>query len=249
MKRDAVAEFRSHFRRHELLAIDDLDDLHPDPYMLEELRSTLDDCELAGALVVAAAKRAPLALGNLTADVRSRLSAGLSLQLAAPGVEARAQLLLQAAASLQRTITPDAARALARGVAGSAPALFGALFDLLAEGPTAIQLSAVERYLAKRRERRTSLHEIIAVVARYYGLPQKLLKSGSRRHAVVVARSTVVYLARVLAGASYEQIGQALGGRDHSTIMYNFRTIDRDRRRNDQIQETLDELGRVLQSR
>jgi chromosomal replication initiator protein len=55
-------------------------------------------------------------------------------------------------------------------------------------------------------------------------------------------------LARELAAASYEQIGQALGGRDHSTIMHNFRTIDRDRKRNWQTQETLGELHRILSS-
>ena len=64
----------------------------------------------------------------------------------------------------------------------------------------------------------------------------------------MVARSTIVYLARVVVGASYEQIGRALGGRDHSTIMYNFRAIDRDRRRDGRTQETLDELQRVLVS-
>jgi chromosomal replication initiator protein len=248
MKRDCVEEFRRRIRGFELLAIDDLDDLPPDQYVMEELRNTLDDCEPAGGIVVAAAARAPSSLGNLSADVRSRLAGGLVLQLAAPGLEARILLLRHAATALQCTISDEAARVLASGVSGTASTLFGALFELLSEGPTSIQLGSVERYLATRDARRTTLREIIAVVARYYGLPQKLLKSGSRRHAVVVARSTIVYLARALAAASYEQIGQALGGRDHSTIMYNFRTIERDRRQNCQTQETLEELERVLRS-
>jgi chromosomal replication initiator protein len=190
----------------------------------------------------------PASLGNLSTDVRSRLSAGLMLPLAAPGAAAREALARQAAAALGRSITDDAARRLAAGVDGTAAQLFGAMFELAAAEPDLILIdaAAVQRLLVRRDARRTTLREIIAVVARYYNLPQKLLKSGSRKHAAVVARATIVYLARELAGASYEQIGRSLGGRDHSTIMHNYRTIDRERRRDWQTQETLDDLRRVL---
>ena len=63
-------------------------------------------------------------------------------------------------------------------------------------------------------------------VAKYYRVPQKVLKSSSRRQSTVTARAMAVYLARELAGLSYEQIGHALGGRDHTTIMHNYRKID-----------------------
>jgi len=248
---DSVAEFRRRIRGRQLLAIDDLDHLPGDSYLLEELRFTLDEFAAASGVLVSASARAPAALANLSADVRSRLAAGLVVQLAAPGAAARAQIIRQAAAALGRTIDEDAASRLAAGVAETANEVFGSLFELLANWPVpaTIDREIVQRYLAIRAARRTSLRDIIAVVARYYDLPQKIVKSGSRKHAAVVARSTIVYLARELAGASYEQIGQALGGRDHSTVMHNFRTIHRDRQRDWQTQETLGELHRILISR
>jgi chromosomal replication initiator protein len=243
-----VDALRRRLRTRQLLAFDELDRLPNDAYLTEELRNTLDECEAAGGLVVLAANRLPASLGNLSTDVRSRLSAGLMLPLAAPGAAAREALARQAAAALGRSITDDAARRLAAGVDGTAAQLFGAMFELAAAEPDLILIdaAAVQRLLVRRDARRTTLREIIAVVARYYNLPQKLLKSGSRKHAAVVARATIVYLARELAGASYEQIGRSLGGRDHSTIMHNYRTIDRERRRDWQTQETLDDLRRVL---
>ena len=251
MHNDSVDAFRRRVRGRQLLAIDDLDSLPGDDYLMEELRNTLDECASAGARVLVASTRAIGSLGNLSADVRSRLAAGLALQLAAPGAAARAQILRQAAAALGRTMSDDAAQRLAAGVAETANELFGSLFELLAGSspPAAIDREMVQQHLAARAARRTSLRDIIAVVARYYGLSQKIVKSGSRKHAAVVARSTIVYLARELAGASYDQIGQALGGRDHSTIMHNFRTIDRDRQRDWQTQEMLGELHRILLSR
>jgi chromosomal replication initiator protein len=251
MHDDRVTEFRDRIRSRQLLAIDDLDRLPSDPYLMEELRNTLDDCEASGGQVLVASLRSAGSLANLSTDVRGRLAAGLALQLAAPGAAARARIVSQAAAVLGRTVSEEGARRLAGGVAETANELFGALFELLATfpAPAPIDREQVQRYLSTRAARRTSLREVIAVVARYYGLPQKLVKSGSRKHAAVVARATIVYLARELADASYEQIGQALGGRDHSTIMHSFRTMDRDRQRDWQTQETLTELHRILQSR
>ena len=74
----------------------------------------------------------------------------------------------------------------------------------------------------------------------------KLLKSRSRKQSVVFARGLVVYLARELAAASYHEIGRALGGRDHTTMMHNYRNIERDRMQSSATQESLTELQRVL---
>ncbi|MEX2315935.1 MAG: DnaA/Hda family protein [Pirellulales bacterium] len=247
---EAVVEFRRRFRTRELLAIDDLHQLPSDQFLMEELRYTLDDCQDAGRIVLVTAPRAASCLSNLPADVRSRLAAGLVLQLAPPGAAARLAILGQASAALGRRLSDDAARRLAGRVSGTANELIGALFQLLSATPSGAvtELEQVDEYLSARAARQCTLREMIAVVARYYDLPQKVLKSGSRKQAAVLARATVVYLARELAGASYEQIGRALGGRDHTTIMHNFRTIQRDRQRDWQTLETLDELRRILLS-
>ncbi len=79
-----------------------------------------------------------------------------------------------------------------------------------------------DRNVPSRFIRQPQLREIIAAVARHFGLPQKQLKSPSRRQSIVTARAVAVYLARELASASYEQIGRALGGRDHTTIIHNY---------------------------
>jgi chromosomal replication initiator protein len=246
----AVVEFRRRFRTRELLAIDDLQQLPSDEYLMEELRYTLDDCQEAGRFVLVTSPRAASLLSNLSADVRSRLAAGLVLQLAPPGPAARLQIVSQTSAALGRRLSGDAIRQLVGRTPGTAHELIGTLFQLLSATPinAVTDLEQVDEYLSARAARQCTLCEIIAVVARYYGLPQKVLKSDSRKQAAVLARATVVYLARELAGASYEQIGRALGGRDHSTIMHNFRTIQRDRQRDWQTQETLDDLRRILLS-
>jgi len=90
------------------------------------------------------------------------------------------------------------------------------------------------------------MREIVALVAKTYGMPQAQLRSQTRRQSVVAARAMVAFLARELAGASYDQIGRALGGRDHTTIIHSYRKIDRNRAGDAMLQEEIDELSRIL---
>jgi chromosomal replication initiator protein len=251
IRSDGIVEFRRCLRGRQLLAIDDLHQLPADEHLSQELRYTLDACEERGGIVFITASRPPATLGNMPPDVRSRLAAGLMLQLAAPGAAARLRIVRQTSAALGRSISDEAAQRLATAVKGTASDLIGALFELcsMPRGNDATDAVEADQVLADRMANRPTLREITAVVARYTGVPQKQLKSGSRKQSTVFARAIVVYLARELAAASYHEIGRALGGRDHTTTMHNYRNIDADRLRNSATQEALDELRRILLSR
>ena len=140
---------------------------------------------------------------------------------------------------------------LAAGLSGTANQLLGALHELWASWPGkhAPKTEQAERLLSARASLQAALREIVSVVCKHYGVPRKLLKSSSRRQSAVLARATVVYLARELTEASYEQIGTALGGRDHTTIMHNYRKIQRDLQRDLALHESIEDLRRIVLSR
>jgi chromosomal replication initiator protein len=227
IKADTVGEYRQRLRGLRLLAIDDVDRLPSDAYIQQELRYTIDALGESGAMIVVTLSSPLSAARNLSADVRSRLVAGLELQLAPPDKAARQRLAHHVSAAIGRPLSPLAAHRLAAGVVGTAGDVFGAVFELNAVAPHSggNDLGAVEQFLANRAARRPAIRDILQAVAKYYQLPQKVLKSSSRRQSAVSARAMAVYLARELAGLSYERIGNALGGRDHSTIMHNYRNI------------------------
>jgi chromosomal replication initiator protein len=174
---------------------------------------------------------------------------GLVLRLAPPEDAAREQIIRHVSAVLGRPLSDQAAGRLAAGVTGTVNDLFGALFELNADnsGRAASDVRRVERYLATRAARRPSLQAILRVVGKHYAVPQKVLKSASRRQAVVFARAMAVYLARELAGVSYQRIGAALGGRDHSTMLHNYRKIVRRLDRDSACRDAIDELRTLLQ--
>jgi chromosomal replication initiator protein len=251
IKRQAELDFRRQFRGRELLVIDDLQHLPAQEFALQELRYTLDDYEDRGAIIVITSTQSPGTLPNLPPDLRSRLAGALTLQLSPPGAEARARLIDQVAEARGQSISADAIRRLAEGVDGTAHELFSALFEMFASEPSANNSDSqrATQILDALTAKRPSLREIVAVVARHQNVPQSQLRSSSRRQSIVFARNLVVYLARELAAATYDQIGRALGGRDHTTIIHGYRKLVAERQHDSQIQETLDQLQRILLSR
>jgi chromosomal replication initiator protein len=248
IKSGSVAEFRARIQKRKLLVIDELDRLSRDAYVQQELRSTLDAIEERGGTLLVTSTQAANALRNLTIDIRSRLSAGLVLQLLPPEDAARQQILRRASTALGRPLSDEASRRLAAGLRGTASELFGALSELFADGINWAggDVRCVERYLALRAARRPSLRNILQTVAKYCAVPQKMMKSSSRRQSVVLARSIAVYLSRELAGISYKRIGAALGGRDHSTIMHSHRKIQRQIARDLTTRTAIEELRVAL---
>ncbi|HEY4233134.1 MAG TPA: DnaA/Hda family protein [Lacipirellulaceae bacterium] len=247
IKNKSVAEFRQRVCGRSLLVIDELDRLPLDPYLQQELRSTADAIEERGGTLLVASTESVSVLRNLTVDVASRLAAGLVLQLLPPGDAAKKQILRRASTAIGRPLSDEAAARLAAGIRGTASELFGAMFELLADRSLrGTDIERVESYLSLRAARRPTLRNILHAVAKYCAVPQKLLKSSSRRQSVVLARSIAVYLSRELAGLSYERIGAGLGGRDHSTIMHSYRKIERLISRDLVTRTTIDELRQTL---
>lgn len=250
VKRQAELGFRQQFRGRQLLVIDDLQHLPAADFALDELRYTLDDYEENGGIVLLTATSSPSTLPNLTADLCSRFAAGLVLQITHPGDAARVRIIRYAAAALGSTLTDDVATRLAHGLDGSANQLFSAILELTSSKRTGtIDATRADRLLADRAARRPTLRTIIAAVARHQKVTQAQLKSASRRHSIVFARGLVAFLARELAVSNYEEIGRALGGRDHTTILHGYRKIAHDRAHDPQIQQTLEQLKQTLQMR
>jgi len=251
IRRETPDGFRQQFRKLRLLAIDDLHHLPNEPYLMQELRYTIDAYEDNGAVLVITATRPPSTLSNLPSDIRSRLAGGLLLHLAAPGRAARFELIRQATTALGYSLSDATIEHLAVGLGGTAPDLFAALFALFANPGNNQQVdrTRIEQFLAIRATRQPTIREILARVAKHCGVPQKQIRSSSRKQAVVFARGLVSFLARTTARASYEQIGQALGDRNHTTIMHGYQKMQIAYQSDPHIREMIDELRHELVSR
>jgi chromosomal replication initiator protein len=252
----AVADLAERLAGLKLLVIEDLDGTAESAVTVELLTATADRLADAGAALVVTASKPLGEIAGLDARMVGRLAAGLNLEVAAPAEAARRELLVGALAAAGRHVEPAAAADLAAWLSADARRVLAVANDLQNRfgGRKPITKAEARSYItqAAAQEASTPLADIAAVVARYYAMPLRTLRSVSRKAPVVLARAVTIYLARQLTPLSYDEIGRYLGGRDHTTVMHNFHRIDKglptDRALRSAIDDLLRRLGRAEMS-
>jgi chromosomal replication initiator protein len=225
----AVEEFRTKYRSAHLLVFEDIGQLVARKSgklsAQEEFIHTLDALVVEQRWVIVTVSAAPAGLSGLLPALQSRLMAGLTIPLTAPGPDARLAVLRQLASLRNVDLPEPVAHVLAEGLAGTVPELAGALTELAAHDR--LDLVAAKKYVTKRnRKQQPSLHEIALSTAKHFSLRLTDLRSPVRRRALVNARGVAVYLARHYASASLDEIGRYFGGRDHTTILHSCRKTE-----------------------
>jgi chromosomal replication initiator protein len=218
-----LPEFRSRLAGLQLLVIEDLHKLPAKLAVQHALRDVLDQLAESGTEILCTSQVAPSAQLGLEAGLCDRLMAGLLLWLNHPGTAARLELLRLAAVERGTKIDNRELRTLAENTAGPASQLMRALREL--EVAPLVGSNPGSQRVAHFSKEYVAAKEIVAVVARYFGVTQAALRGPARRKSLVFARSVAVYLIRTLTHASYSQIGKELGRRDHSTIMHSMESI------------------------
>jgi chromosomal replication initiator protein len=245
-----IDAWRKRCRGVSLLVIEDIGQLAGKSAAQRELWHTLDALAQRGALVLVTARSVPSQSPNLLAALRSRLSAGLCVPLSLPGTSARRVIVERLCAARGMNLPKRAAHWLADGLTVSAPALLGALMELeMLARQEGCELSAesVRRYVAGYgRGEPLTMRDIANATAKYFRIKVADLKSASRRQSLVSARGVAILLARQLTDLSLEQIGQYLGGRDHTTILNGLRRTERLIRRDPAIHQAAGDLKRLL---
>lgn len=244
-----TSDLRKQFGAARLVVIDDLNRLAVSKTAQEELCLVIDLLAESGGVLLATA---PTPLGHVTGIVErlaSRFLGGLALEVAWHGAEARAALVRCAAEGAGLRITASAATLLADGLAADPRRLLSAVAELgdRAGDRATIDRKTAQSFLQQQATSEVSFKMIVGAVSRYYRVPIKLLHSGLRKQSVVMARAVAIYLARKLTSMSYERIGQELGGRDHSTVMHNYRRVERGLAKDPLLAAAVTDLTRLLQ--
>jgi len=231
LKTDTLCEFRSPVRSAALLVLDGLGELTGKAAAQQELVHSLDAVGQHGGRMILTAGRLPTEMTSLLPALRSRLCAGLTVPLQAPGPHTRLVILQQLAALLRVALSEQTARVIADAMPLTVPLLHSVLLDLLmaTEGNRRnIDCCTASRYIADRTAScRPSISSIISSVAKYFSIKVTDLKGPSRRQAVVHARGAAILLARQLTGKSMASIGRHFGRRDPTTVLHACRTTEK----------------------
>ncbi len=225
--------FREKYRSADVLLVDDIQFIAGKESTQEEFFHTFNTLHGQDKQIIVSSDRPPKALNTLDERLRSRFEWGLTADIQPPDLETRLAILRSKAERTGRQISDDILESIARRVQSNIRELEGALNRILAFADlsgTSLTPHLVEVALADLLPQRSDVApgKIIELVAKEWQTTVEALIGRDRSQKIAQPRQVAMYLLRKETDASLPQIGEVLGGRDHTTVMYAIDKIASD---------------------
>ena len=237
--------FREKYRSADVLLVDDIQFIAGKESTQEEFFHTFNTLHGQDKQIIVSSDRPPKSLVTLEERMRSRFEWGLAADIQPPDLETRLAILRAKAENSGRCIPDGILETIARRVQSNIRELEGALNRILAFADLSGQQltpQLVEVALADLLPQRQEIMpgKILELVAREWKITEDELLGRDRSQKVAEPRQVAMYLMRKETDASLPQIGEVLGGRDHTTVMYAIEKIS------NKIETTADLRKRVI---
>jgi chromosomal replication initiator protein len=222
--------FREKYRSMDVLLVDDIQFIAGKESTQEEFFHTFNTLHGQDKQIIVSSDRPPKALITLEERLRSRFEWGLTADIQPPDLETRLAILRTKAERTGRHVPNEVLTLIAERVQSNIRELEGALNRILAFADLSgspLTPELVEVALADLLPQRSDVEpeRIIELVAREWQVSIDDLRGRDRSQKVAQPRQVAMYLLRKETDASLPQIGEALGGRDHTTVMYAIEKI------------------------
>jgi chromosomal replication initiator protein len=255
IREQKMEDFRSRYRRIDVLLIDDIQFIAERERTQEEFFHTFNAVHEAGKQVVLSSDRPPKAITTLEERLRSRFEWGLIADLGPPDLETRIAILRSKAEDQLNLIPADVIEFIARKVVSNVRELEGALNRVVAYAsmsgmPINIELASavLSNVMYNPKKRSITPQKIVRAVADYYGVNLDQLRSSKRDKAIVVPRQIAMFLIREETDISLLRIGAELGGRDHSTVLHACDKIAKALNDNDEMRREISAVREMIYS-
>ena len=225
IRTQTTEEFRAKYRTIDVLLLDDIQFIINKERTQEEFFHTFNDLYQENRQIVLSSDRPPKAFDGLEERLRSRSEWGLTADIQPPDLETRMAILAAKAEQRGSHLPNEIIEFIAQQVQSNIRELEGALNRFLAmarmmEYPLTVQTAQKALSSMMRPTARVTVDDILLTVAGYFGLEVDELTGKRRTRHIARARQIVMYLTRDLTDMSLPQIGNAIGGRDHTTVLY-----------------------------
>ena len=225
-----MAEFRERYRTLDVLLIDDIQFIAGKESTQEELFHTFNELHSAGKQVVISSDRAPQAMVTLEERLQSRFEWGLMADIQQPDIEMRKAILQSKAEEKEMNIPEQVLDVIAQKVRNNIRELEGAFnkvaaYSQLHGGVVNDQIINMALGDLIQDSRNLTIEQILTAVCTHFSVTLEALSSSSRKRKIAYPRQMAMYVARTETDASLPEIGEKLGNRDHTTILYGCEKI------------------------
>jgi chromosomal replication initiator protein len=241
-------DFRNKYRRMDMLLIDDVQFLQGKDATQEEFFHTFNALYDAHKQIVVTSDRVPKEIPTLEERLVSRFEWGLVVDIQPPDLETRIAILQHKASRTGLDLPQDVILFIAKNVKSNVRELEGSLIRLIAHSSlngsdVTIELAEeVLKNILSTETRRVTVDRIQHEVATDYGVTIEGLKSRKRTKNLTVPRQVAMHLCRQLTDLPLVEIGQAFGGRDHTTVIHACDKVDSQIKTNRGVRRRIEQL-------
>ena len=253
IKDDTTSGFRQKYRNIDVLLIDDIQFLVGKERTQEEFFHTFNTLYEANKQLVISSDRPPRNIPTLEDRLRSRFEWGLITDIQIPDLETRIAILRKKAQNDNLNVPYDIIDYIANNIDSNIRELEGALIRLVAYATVnnlplnmATASEALKEILPPPKAKKITIETIQKTVAEHYGIQMNEILSKKRHKQVVMPRQVAMYLCRHLTEASYPQIGDQFGGKDHSTVLHAYDKVNKEIEENNELYLTIQELCKKI---
>ncbi len=250
---DKMMKFREKFRNIDCLLMDDIQFIAGKERTQEEFFHTFNTLHDAGKQIVVTSDKFPKDIPNLEGRLRSRFEWGLIADIQPPEIETKIAILGTKAQENNIELPENVSIYLASQEESNIRELEGYLVRIAAYSSlTGRQIdldlvkSVLKQLLRKEEKKEITIDEIVKVAGAKLNIKISDIRSQKKNKNLVLARQISMFLAREMTSSSFPDIGEKIGGRDHSTVIYAHNKIKKNLETNKTLRDTVEEIREVL---
>jgi len=252
LQQGTMDEFMQYYRSVDTLLIDDIQFFANKLRSQEEFFHVFNALLESGRQMVLTCDRYPREIEGLEERLKSRFVYGLTQEVEPPELETRVAILMKKAEAEQVELDPAVAFFIGERIRSNVRELEGALRRVIANARftgsriTIEQVKRALRDLLAIQDRQISIDNIQRLVAEYYNIKISDILSKRRSRTIARPRQMAMYLAKELTNHSLPEIGEAFGGRDHTTVLHACKRIAELKEHSTDVGEDYKNLSRLL---
>ncbi len=252
LRTNRMPDFKEKYRNVDMLLVDDVQFIAGKQRTQEEFFHTFNDLYSSRGQIVVTSDKFPKEIPDLEERIQSRFEWGLVADIQPPDLETRIAILNRKAEADQIPLPADVALFLATMVRNNIRELEGSLIRIGAHASLTkreINMDLARAVLSRLLEssvREISPEVILKAVSEHFGIKVSDLRSGRKHKVVAHPRQIAMFLMREMTKCSFPDIGQRFGGRDHSTVMYAVKMIEKKLKDDVSLRNSIETLRRSI---